>query len=106
LPVATVYTATAAALQALRDRKLLTFRRRESDPGPQWLPTHMGLSVFESGMETEAGIALYSRLEEAGTGLFHMTKNPSGMLHLIFVVIQVNSFSPACNPSLRQNTCH
>jgi len=42
-PPEVTHAMTAAALQSLRDRKLLTFRPRDGrlDEGPQWLPTLM-----------------------------------------------------------------
>ena len=94
LPSEVVHAATGAALQSLRARKLLTFRALEgrAEEGPQWQAPRMGSSVFESGMETRAGIDLFGRLQQAHEGGIRGMRNDRhhhGSRHLIFMVIQV-----------------
>ena len=105
-----VHGATVAALQSLRERKLLSFRPPEGQEGggPQWLPTQMGRSVFESGMETEAGIALFKRLEHANSsGLLGMRNDGrnQGALHLIFMVIQASPLPTQLHPHAQTVMC-
>lgn len=77
--------AAKAALQTLRERKLLAFRQPKGGGKAEWVPTDMGRAVFESSMTTEHGTALYlalARLCKSELGL-------QDLAQLIFLIIQV-----------------
>ena len=80
-----VQGATKAALQGLRDQRLLTFWQAKEGATAEWVPTEIGRAVFESAMPTKEGTALYHSLAELCTHRMHL----QDQAQLIYMLIQV-----------------
>ena len=102
VPYEVVHAATKAALQALRDLKLLSFRHVEGAAGPQWRPSDMGRAVYASSMATDAGIALFHALKQTHEEGLDLSEG----VPLIYLVIQVSTLDPADEHRLSGRGCN
>ena len=78
--------ATKAALQGLRDAKLLTFRKPDNGGKAEWISTEMGMAVFESSLPTDQGSALFKALQELHANELVL----EDQAQLIYLIIQVS----------------
>ena len=101
VPFEVVHAATKAALQALRNLKLLSFRQVKGAAGPQWLTTQIGRAVYECSMPTAAGIALFNALKQTHEDGLDLSEGAP----LIYLVVQVSSLVPVDGHTLDRKRC-
>eukprot|EP00891_Asterochloris_glomerata_P009373 jgi/Astpho2/9373/Aster-x0392 len=89
--------AARAALQSLRNAKLLSYRSLKPELPPVWNATPKGLAVHASGLPSQTGQLLYERLKQTIEGPIALTTQRSGCsgppLQLIFALLMDHPFS-------------